>query len=160
TVTNDGKGTIPFLATSYTMAPNKKKYTFTLRKGVKFSNGKPMTSADVKFSIDQNRKAAQGWGYIDTAIKSVQTPSPDTVVINLKFPGAPLTPALSLSANDVVPNNYGGESEADFYKHPIGTGPFMWDSWHKGSALKLVRNPYYWEPGKPYLNSVTFTDVP
>ncbi len=160
TVTNDGKGTIPYLATSYKMSANKKKYTFTLRKGVEFSTGKPMTSADVKFSIDQNRKAAQGWGYIDTAIKSVQAPSPDTVVINLKFPWAPLVADLSLFCNDVVPNNYGGETEAQFYQHPIGTGPFMWDSWHKGSALKLVRNPHYWEPGKPYLDSVTFTDVP
>ena len=46
-----------------------------LRPGVKFSNGKPMTSADVKFSIDQNRKAAQGWGYLDAAINR-STPRP------------------------------------------------------------------------------------
>jgi peptide/nickel transport system substrate-binding protein len=159
TVSNDGKSTIPWLATSYTMAANKKSYTFTLRKGVKFSNGKLMTSADVKFSIDQNRKAAKGWGYIDTAIKSVDTPSPSTVVINLKFPWAPLLADISLFANDIVPDNYGGQSETAFYQHPIGTGPFKWDYWHKGQALKLVRNPYYWQQGKPYLNSVTWTDV-
>lgn len=160
TVSNDGKGVIPWLATGYTVSADKKTYTFTLRKGVKFSTGKPMTSADVKFSIDQARAAAQGWGYIDTAIKSVEAPSADTVVINLKFPWAPLLADLSLFSNAVVPANYGGETEAQFYQHPVGTGPFMWDYWHKGSALKLVRNPYYWEPGKPYLNSVTWTDVP
>ena len=82
------------------------------------------------------------------------------MVINLKFPWAPLVADLSLFANDVVPNNYGGETEAQFYQHPIGTGPFKWDYWHKGSALKLVKNPNYWQPGLPYLNSVTFTDVP
>src|SRR5215470_7345650 len=54
TVTNNGKNVRPELATSYTVSPDKKTYTFTLRPGVKFSNGKPMTSADVKFSIDQN----------------------------------------------------------------------------------------------------------
>ncbi len=160
TVSDNGKGVIPWLATGYTVSPDKKTYTFTLRPGVKFSNGKPMTSADVKFSIDQNRKATKGWAYLDTAIKSVQDPSPETVVINLKYPWAPLLADLSLFANGIVPNKYGGETEAQFYTHPIGTGPFKWGYWHKGSALQLVRNPFYWQKGKPYLNSVTWTDVP
>jgi peptide/nickel transport system substrate-binding protein len=160
TVTNNGKGEMPWLATGYKVSANKKTYTFALRPGVKFSNGKPMTSADVKFSIDQNRKATKGWAYLDTAIKSVADPSPETVVINLKYPWAPILADLSLFANGIVPNNYGGETEAQFYTHPIGTGPFKWDYWHKGSALKLVRNPFYWQAGKPYLNSITWTDVP
>jgi len=160
TVTNNGKGVRPELATSYTVSPDKKTYTFTLRKGVKFSNGKPMTSADVKFSIDQNRKAAQGWAYLDSAISSVDAPSPQTVVIHLKFPWAPLLADLSIFANGIVPNNYDGQTEAQFYQHPIGTGPFKWDYWHKGQALKLLRNPQYWQQGLPYLNSVTWTDVP
>jgi peptide/nickel transport system substrate-binding protein len=160
TVTNNGKGVEPWLATSYKMSPDKKTYTFTLRKGVKFSNGKPMTSADVKFSIDQNRKATQGWAYLDSAISSVDDPNPDTVVIHLKFPWAPLLADLSIFANGIVPNNYDGKTEAQFYQKPIGTGPFKWDYWHKGQALKLVKNPYYWQKGKPYLNSITWTDVP
>jgi peptide/nickel transport system substrate-binding protein len=159
TVTNNGKGVKPWLATSYTVSPDKKTYTFKLRPGVKFSNGKLMTSADVKFSIDQTRKATKGWAYLDTAIKSVDAPSPGTVVINLKYPWAPLLADLSLFANGIVPNNYGGQTETQFYQHPIGTGPFKWDYWKKGSALKLVRNPYYWQKGKPYLNSVTWTYV-
>jgi peptide/nickel transport system substrate-binding protein len=160
TVSNDGKGVIPWLATGYTVSADKKTYTFTLRPGVKFSTGQPMTSADVKFSIDQNRKATQGWAYLDTAIASVDDPTPSTVVIHLKYPWAPLLADISLFANGIVPNNYGGQTESQFYQHPVGTGPFKWDYWHKGSALKLVRNPYYWQPGKPYLNSVTWTDVP
>jgi peptide/nickel transport system substrate-binding protein len=159
TVSKDGKSTTPYLATGYTMSADKKTYTFTLRPGVKFSNGKPMTSADVKFSIEQNIKATKGWAYIDTAIKSIDTPSPGTVVINLKFAWAPLLADLSLFANGVVPNNYGGETEDAFYQHPIGTGPFKWDYWHKGQALKLVKNTFYWQKGLPYLNSVTWTDV-
>jgi peptide/nickel transport system substrate-binding protein len=159
-VSNDGKGVIPWLATGYTVSADKKTYTFTLRPGVKFSTGQLLTSADVKFSIDQNRKATQGWAYLDTAIASVDTPSPSTVVINLKYPWAPLLADLSLFANGIVPNNYGGQTESQFYQHPVGTGPFKWDYWHKGSALKLVRNPLYWQKGKPYLNSVTWTDVP
>ncbi len=160
TVTNNGKGVRPELATGYTVSADKKTYTFKLRPGVKFSTGKAMTSADVKFSIDQARKATKGWAYLDTAIKSVGDPNPSTVVIHLKYPWAPLLADLSLFANGVVPNNYGGQTETQFYNHPVGTGPFKWDYWHKGSALKLVRNTYYWEKGKPYLNSVTWTDVP
>jgi len=160
TVTNNGKGVKPWLATSYTMSKDKKTYTFQLRHGVEFSDGKPMTSADVKFSIDQNRKATQGWAYLDSAIASVDDPSPYVVVIHLKFPWAPLLADLSIFANGIVPNNYDGQTETQFYTHPIGTGPFMWDYWHKGQALKLVRNPHYWQKGLPYLNSVTWTDVP
>ncbi|HZC41485.1 MAG TPA: ABC transporter substrate-binding protein [Streptosporangiaceae bacterium] len=160
TVTPNGKGVMPWLATGYKVSPDKKTYTFTLRKGVKFSTGKPMTSADVKFSLDQARAASKGWGYIDTAIKSVSAPAPQTVVVHLKYPWAPLLADLSLFANGIVPARYGGQTENEFYQHPVGTGPFKWDYWHKGSALKLVRNPGYWQAGKPYLNSVTWTDVP
>ncbi|HEY2639006.1 MAG TPA: ABC transporter substrate-binding protein [Streptosporangiaceae bacterium] len=160
TVTPNGKGVQPLLATSYTVSADKKTYTFTLRSGVKFSTGQPMTSADVKFSIDQASAAAKGWGYINTAIKSVAAPTPSTVVVTLKYPWAPLLADLSLFSNGIVPANYGGKSETAFYNAPVGTGPFKWDYWHKGSALKLVRNPNYWEKGKPYLNSVTWTDVP
>ena len=62
TVTPNGKGVMPWLATGYTLSPNKLTYTFTLRKGVQFSTGKPMTSADVEFSLDQARAATQGLG--------------------------------------------------------------------------------------------------
>jgi len=56
TVSTDGKGVVPWLATGYTVSADKKTYTFTLRPGVKFSTGQLLTSADVKFSIDQNRR--------------------------------------------------------------------------------------------------------
>jgi len=160
TVTNNGKGVMPWLATGYKEAPNGLAYTITLRPGVKFSNGTPMTSKDVQFSLEQTMAASQGWGYIDSAIKSVAAPSPDTVVVNLKYKWAPILADLALFANGVVPDNYGGKTAAAFYNAPIGTGPFKFDYWHKGSALKLVKNTDYWQPGKPYLDSVTWTDVP
>jgi peptide/nickel transport system substrate-binding protein len=160
TVTANGKGTMPWLATGYTVSANGLTYTLTLRPGVKFSTGQAMTSADVKFSLEQTMAAAAGWGYIDAAIKSVDDPTPSTVVLHLKYKWAPLLADLSLFANGIVPNNYGGKTAAQFYQAPIGTGPFKWDYWHKGQALKLVRNTYYWQKGLPYLNSVTWTDVP
>ena len=84
TVTNNGKGVEPWLATGYTVSKDLKTYTITLRKGVKFSNGAPMTSADVKFTLEQTMAASTGWGYLDAAIKTVDDPSPYTVVLHLK----------------------------------------------------------------------------
>src|ERR1700761_6110872 len=160
TVTSNGKGVQPWLATGYTISKNQLAYTITLRPGVRFSNGPPMTSKDVQFTLEKTMAAAQGWGYIDSAIKTVTAPSADTVVVNLKYKWAPILADLALFANGVVPANYGGKTAAAFYNAPVGTGPFKFDYWHKGSALKLVKNTNYWESGKPYLDSVTWTDVP
>src|SRR5258705_8207820 len=124
TAGKDGKTLSPWLATGYTASKDGKTYTFTLRKGVKFSNGAPMTSADVKFSIDDARVQAKGWGFLDTAIKSISAPTPNTVVFHLKYKWAPFLADISLFANGIIPKNFAGESRAAFYKHPIGTGPF------------------------------------
>jgi peptide/nickel transport system substrate-binding protein len=159
TAAKDGKTLIPWLATGYTMAKDGKTYTFTLRKGVKFSNGRPMTSADVKFSIDDARAQSKGWGYLDAAIKNITTPDPYTVVFHLKRRWAPFLADIGLFANGIIPKNFAGQSRAAFYKHPIGTGPFMWDKRVVGQSVTLKRNPHYWQKGKPYLDSVTWTFV-
>jgi len=156
---NDGKTLRPWLATSYKMSKNGKTYTFKLRPGVKFSNGQTMTSADVKFSIDDARVQKKGWGYLDAAIKNITTPNPSTVVFHLKFRWAPFLADIGLFANGIVPKNFGGESRAEFYKHPVGTGPFMWDKRVVGQSVTLKRNPFYWQKGKPYLDSVTWKFV-
>ncbi|MEO9180490.1 MAG: ABC transporter substrate-binding protein, partial [Acidimicrobiales bacterium] len=159
--TPNGKSLVPWLATGYSVSTNHLSWTFTLRKGVKFSNGHTMTSADVKFSIERvGAKASNPFAFINTAIKSITTPSPDTVVITTKTPWAPMQADVALFANGVIPNNYAGETAAVFWKHPIGTGPFMVKNWAQGSSLSLVKNPYYWQPGKPYLKAVNFVSVP
>jgi peptide/nickel transport system substrate-binding protein len=157
TVKPDGKTLEPWLATSYTASKDGKTYTFKLRKGVKFSNGQPMTSADVKFSIDDARAQKKGWGYLDAAIKSITAPDPDTVVFHLKYRWAPFVADIALFANGIIPKNFAGQSRTDFYKHPIGTGPFMWDSRVVGRSVTFKRNPDYWQTGKPYLDKVTWT---
>jgi peptide/nickel transport system substrate-binding protein len=159
TVTRDGKSVKPWLATSYTKSNGGKTYTFTLRDGVKFSTGKPMTAADVKFSIDDARAQSEGWGYLDAAIKSVEAPNPSTVAIHLKYAWAPFLADVALFANGIIPKNFNGEPRAQFYKHPIGTGPFMWDHRVVGRSVTLKRNPHYWQKGKPYLDKVTWTFV-
>jgi len=156
---NDGKTLRPWLATSYTKSADGKTYTFKLRPGVKFSNGTPMTAADVKFSIDDARAQKKGWGYLDAAIKSIDAPNPSTVVFHLKFQWAPFLADIGLFANGIIPKNFAGQSRVAFYKHPIGTGPFMWDKRVVGQSVSLKRNPFYWQKGKPYLDGVTWTFV-
>ncbi len=157
----DGKKLEPWLATGYTMSADQKTYIINLRKGVKFSNGKAVTAADVKFSIDQNTaSSAAGWGFVNTAIQTISVVNPETVRIQLKYPWAPLIADLSLFANGIIPDNYGGQTKAQFYSAPIGTGPFVWDYWKKGQAVRLTANNDYWQPGKPYLDSVEWAVVP
>src|SRR4051794_11299278 len=159
TVGPDGKTLKPWLAMSYTKSSDGLTYTFKLRPGVKFSNGQPMTSADVKFSIDDARTQKKGWGYLDAAIKKVTTPDPQTVAFHLKYRWAPFVADIALFANGIIPKDFAGESRAEFYKHPIGTGPFMWDSRAVGKTVTFKRNPHYWQKGKPYLDKVTWTYV-
>jgi peptide/nickel transport system substrate-binding protein len=160
TVTADGKNVKPWLATGYTLSKDKKTYTFQLRKGVLFHNGNEMTSADVVFSINAARNTKDGWGYIDTAIKSVAAKGKYQVVVTTKFQWAPLLADIALFSNAIVPKNYDGKTKAQFYTAPVGTGPFKWNHWTHGKDLKLDRFAKYWQKGKPYLNSVTWTNVP
>ncbi len=126
-VTPDGKGVKPWLATSYDLSPDKLTYTFHLRKGVKFHNGQEMTADDVKFSIDGARNPKTGWGYIDVAIKSVTVKDKYTVVIKTKYQWAPLVADIALFNNSIIPKNYAGKTEKEFFAAPIGTGAFKWD---------------------------------
>ena len=159
-VTPDGKGVQPLLAESHTLSEDKLTWTFKLKQGVNFSSGAPMTSADVKFSLDQARGTKGGWEFLDVAIKSVDAPDPATVVVKTKYPWAPLLADLANFSNAVVPKDYAGQPKEEFYKAPVGTGPFKWDHWTKGSEIQLVKNAGYWDTGKPALDSVTWKVVP
>jgi len=159
-VSQDGTKVEPWLASDYKMSDDKLTYTITLRKGVKFSDGKPLTAADVKFSIDEDTKTGgDGWGFINAAIDTVTAVDDSTVEVKLKYPWAPLLADLSLFSNAIIPENYGGKTSEEFYKAPVGTGPFTWGEWKQGQSVKVVKNPDYWGD-KPHLDSVTWTVVP
>ena len=157
-ISQDGKTVKPWLAKSSSVAADKLTWTIKLRTDIKFSDGAPMTSADVKFSLDLATKGS-GWGFLNTAIDTITAPSSDTVVIKTKTPWAPLLSDLACFSNSILPNNFGGKSADDFYKAPVGTGPFTLDHWTPGTEIKMVANKSYWQPGKPYLNSVTWKYV-
>ena len=157
-VTPDGHGSQPWLAVSHELSSDQLTWSFTLRPGVKFSDGSPLTAADVQFSLERAAKGPNG--YILAAVDDIQAPSSSQIVIHTKHPWGPLLGDLSLYSNGILPKDLGGATAQQFFEHPVGTGPFKFDSWTKGQQLKLVKNPYYWQEGKPYLDSVTFTVVP
>jgi peptide/nickel transport system substrate-binding protein len=158
-MTDDGLGVKPWLAESYQMSADNLSCTLKLRPGVKFHNGQPMTSADVKFSLDESSKTKGGWEFINSAIKDITTPDDLTVVVTTKYPWAPLLADLSCPNNGIIPKDYAGKTAKEFYSAPIATGAFMWDTWQKGNFIKLKKNPSYWQAGKPLLDTVTWKVV-
>ena len=156
----DGTAVEPWLATSWTQSADKLTWTFKLRTDVTFSDGTPMTSADVKFSLDESSSTKGGWEFINSAIDKITTPDAHTVVIKTKYPWAPLLADLACPSNGIIPNKYAGRAKKAFYTSPIGTGPFVWDTWKKGSKLTFKKNAKYWRKGLPYLDSVSWQVVP
>jgi peptide/nickel transport system substrate-binding protein len=161
TPSDDGQEALPWLAEGFEISEDQLTTTITLKDGIQFSDGSDLTSADVKFSLEQAAKG-EAWGFINFPLAegTISAVDESTVVIRTKEPWAPLIPTLALFANAIIPDDYKGMSKDEFFEKPIGTGPFMIEEWTKGESLKLVRNPNYWQEGKPYLDSVTFLAVP
>jgi peptide/nickel transport system substrate-binding protein len=153
---------MPWLATSNTVSKDKKTITFALRPGVKFSDGKSLTAADVVFSLDRERKNKNGpLSFLDFAIKSIEAKGTDTVVVHLSTPWAPFVSDISAFSNGILPADFGGRGEAEFFKNPLGTGPFTLSGPFTAGAstVTLKANPNYWQSGKPYLDEVDFISV-
>src|SRR5258708_4682336 len=155
----DGKTTVPGLALSATPSANHLGWTVKLRTGVAFSNGQPFTSADVKFTLDRARVSKEGIGYLLAPITKSTTLDASTVILQTAHPVADLPALLTLWSGAVIPNNYAGMTEKAFFQKPIGTGPFMLKSWRPGGDMTVVKNPHYWQAGKPYLDSITWRPV-
>jgi peptide/nickel transport system substrate-binding protein len=149
----------PLLATGFKVSPNGTTYTIPIRKGVKFSTGRPMTSADVVFSLEQAKKSPY-YGALYEHITQIKASSPYTIVITTDEPVAGMKAILAAWVAGVVPDHYGGVSEKEFAQHPVGTGPFAFKSWIQGQSVTLARNPRYWQSGKPLLNEVVFHITP
>ncbi len=148
----------PWLVTKYESSPDLREWTLHLRKGVKFSDGKPMTAADVVFSLETVQES-EIWGNLYEEISSIAAPDPQTVVIKTKTPAPALPDTLTLFASGIIPKDFGGVSEEEFAKHPIGTGPFELAAWNAGKSISFKPNPHYWRPDRPYLDELVFVPV-
>jgi peptide/nickel transport system substrate-binding protein len=160
--TPDGSTFEPMLATSWTISPDKETYTFNLRQGVKFSDGTPMTTHDVVESLQQAfSNSGSQISFLGPQVTSVTAPTPSTVVIQMKSPWAYMLADLSGFNAAILPYTYIDKvGYKTFLQHPYGTGPFMLTSMSAGSSVTVSRNPYYWEAGHPYLDSITFVATP
>jgi len=172
--TNDGVGVQPGLATKWEMKNGGKTLELTLREGVKFADGAPLTAEDVKWSLDRCRNPKNGpWTDLVGSIDSVSVASPSMIVLVLKHPDPSILAALATFNTAILPQKLfeaapgtTDEEKAKAYaEKPVGTGPFMLSSWQRGVSMKLVRNPYYWKKGAdgqplPYLDEVEFQIIP
>jgi ABC-type transport system substrate-binding protein len=154
-VSLDAQGNvIPDLATKW-QDKDATVFTFDLRDGVKFSDGSPLTSADVKYSLDRVRdpKTGSSDGKRYQGIESVETPSPDQVVVTLKSPNAAFLVTLARASGSIVSEKV-GESGADLNTKVVGSGPFTLVSQTPGVSIVLAKNPNYYVSGQPYLDKV------
>ena len=148
---------LPALAESWEITDDGKTYTFKLHTGVKFHDGSDFDAEDVKFSLDRARaddstNAQKGlFAQIDT----VEAVDPATVRITLKQPQGNFLYNMGWGdAVIVAPESADGNKEK-----PIGTGPFKFENWAKGSSVTIVRNPDYW--GEPAaLDKAEFRIIP
>lgn len=159
----------PGLAESYTLSENGLVFTFTLRAGVKFHNGREMTAEDVKYSLDRVTDPATqspGAGFFGSiagfdaagpgGLSGVKVIDPLTVEITLSRPDATFLHVMALNFASVVPKEAVDEFGLDFGKNPVGTGAFSLSEWTIGQRLVFAKNADYWRDGVPYLDSVTF----
>lgn len=160
-VTRDGLGVEPDLAEKWTISDDGKIYTFTMRPGLKFSDGSPITTADVKFSLERVRDLKDSvMGGMFKILTKVEAPDDHTIVINLDKPSAPLLATLAMFAASVVPEKVVTAEGQDFGSKPVGAGAFMLQEWKRGDTAILVRNPNYWENARVKLDRIEWIVVP
>jgi peptide/nickel transport system substrate-binding protein len=161
----DKTGTKPVgdLAQSWTISKDGLTYTFKLRQGVKFHDGSPMTSRDVKASYDKIifppagvvslRKSAY------RAVEAIETPDPQTVRFRLKWPESSMLLNLASPWNWIYRADTLAKDMHWYEKNINGTGPFTFVEHVKGSHWVGKKNPNYWDKGKPYLDGYRATFI-
>ena len=143
----------PMLATSWTHDGTAGRWTFRLRPGVRWHDGTPFTADDVVYSLhwmsDPTNQLSTAVANVD--LKHLAKPDPLTVVIPLLQPD--LQFPLAIAATWIVKNGATG------FAHPVGTGPFVFDSLTPGEISVCHRNPHYWDPGKPYVDGLVIQSI-
>ena len=152
----DAKGNIiPWLATGWQYSADYKSLTLTLRKGVKFHDGTDFNAEAVKYCLDLAKPGRPDL----SKITSVEVVDPYTVKLNIEvFEPRLLIVLCGLSGKIVSPTSL--KTSIDAAKtHPVGTGPFEYESYQRDVSLKFKKFAGYWQPGKPYLDGMEFVFI-
>jgi peptide/nickel transport system substrate-binding protein len=148
------------VAAEWKIAPDGLTYTFKIRPGIRFHDGSPLTAADVKATYDKIVFPPEGVRSIRknafTAVQRIEAPDPATVVFTLKFPSASLLANLASPWNVIYPKKYLDTDPNYFRTHAIGSGPFKFKSYTRGSTFEGERNPDYFVKDRPYLDGYKF----
>ena len=155
---------VPELAEKWSWQDNYRNLVFFLRKDVKWHDGQPFTSKDVKFTFDTVREAADAPAKLRinprkewyANVDAVEAPDPYTVVFRLKRPQPSLVAMLASGYSPVIPAHV---PIPEHRSRCIGTGPFKFKEWKRGQTVELVRNPDYFVKGRPYLDAVRYTVI-
>jgi len=152
----------PDLAEKWDISPDGKTYTFHLRQGVKFHNGRDLTSADVKYTYERilNPDTASIAKSFFDPIDHIDTPDPSTVTVVLKAPNTPFLVNTAATWAGIVAKEVVDANNGDLNKVDAGSGPFMLQEWTPDTRTVLVRNPNYYIPGQPAADKITFQIMP
>ena len=157
------------LAESWDVSSDNTVFTFHLRKGVSWHDGKPLTSADVLWTFLGSRAGymvhARYRSALDSLVQSYEAPDTQTFVIRLKKPFAPFLKVFAASnyALPIVPKHvYDGTevSKNPANWSPVGTGPFKFKEWVKGDHIELVKNDNYFIKGQPRIDKLFIRFMP
>lgn len=162
---------VPSLAESFEVAPDGLTYTFKLRKGAKFTNGREIVAADVKYSIERAvdpKTQGPGAGFFGaikgfddvtggktTTLEGIEAPDASTVVFRLSRPDATFLHVLAVNFASVVPKEAVEAAAGDFGKKPVGSGTFILKDWTVGQSLTFERNPDYFIKDMPHIDKFT-----
>jgi peptide/nickel transport system substrate-binding protein len=154
----------PSLAKSWTVSGDGKTITFELQESVTFHDGKPFTSADVKFSILEVLKKYHPRGAANFGeVEEIETPDAHTAIFKLRNPAPYLMKSLSNYEAPMLPKHLFEGTDIPRNEHanaPVGTGPYKFVEWKRGQYIRADRYKDYWNKGLPYLDRVVMRTIP
>jgi peptide/nickel transport system substrate-binding protein len=147
----------PWLAERW-YTTDSKSYTFFLRHGVRFHNGRELRAADVKYVLERamNPETKHPYRVQYEAIQDVIVKDDYTISVSLKHPDATFLWTVARQGSVIYPR----EAVDTLKSQPIGTGPFLLSEWVRGDRIVLAKNKDYWQKGLPRLDKVTFRFIP
>jgi len=154
---------IPDLAESWSWNEEGTRLTFKLRQGVKWHDGKPFTSADVKCTWDLLTGRAAERLHLNPRkswwnnVAEIAADGPAEATFVLKRPQLAILALIASGYTPVYPCHV---SPRDMRQRPVGTGPFKFVEFKPNERIRLVRNPDYWKPGRPYLDGIEYSIIP